>query len=124
MLKIELDENRSIATLQPEGALSEQDFESVASIIDPYIAKSGPLKGIIILTKNFPGWVSFGSLIKHFKFVKDHHKKVSHIAVVTDSVLGDFAENVASHFVSAEIKHFAFSELKNAQDWILNTEQT
>ena len=59
---------------------------------------------------------------QHFKFVKEHHKKVRHVALVTDSVLGDFGEKVADHFVSAEIKHFAFDELTNAQSWILSTE--
>ena len=80
------------------------------------------LKGLIISTKIFPGWESFGSLIKHFKFVKEHHKKVRLVALVTDSVLGEFGEKVADHFVSAEIKHFAFDELTNAQSWILSVE--
>ena len=110
MLEVELDEANGIATLIPNGALSENDFESAARIIDPYIEKQGNLRGLIIKTKTFPGWKSFGSLIKHFKFVKEHHNKVSHVALVTDSVLGDFAEKIADHFVSAEIKHFAFDE--------------
>ena len=122
MLNVELDKVTGIATLRPDGALSENDFESASIVIDPYIEKSGKLKGLIISTKTFPGWGSFGSLIKHFKFVKEHHKKVSHVALVTDSVLGDFAEKIAEHFVSAEIKHFAFDELSNAQSWILNAE--
>ena len=122
MLNIELDEVNGIATLIPNGALSEKDFEAASSVIDSYIEKHGVLKGLIINTKTFPGWESFGSLIKHFKFVKEHHKKVSHVALVTDSVLGDFGEKIADHFVSAEIKHFAFDELNNAQSWILDSE--
>jgi len=122
MLNVELDKVTGIATLRPDGALSENDFKSASIVIDPYIEKSGKLNGLIISTKTFPGWGSFGSLIKHFKFVKEHHKKVSHVALVTDSVLGDFAEKIAEHFVSAEIKHFAFDELSNAQSWILNAE--
>jgi hypothetical protein len=122
MLNVELDEVNGIATLIPNRALSEKDFESAARVIDPYIEKHGSLKGLIINTKTFPGWESFGSLIKHFKFVKEHHKKVSHVALVTDSVLGNFGEKIAAHFVSAEIKHFAFDELNNARSWILNDE--
>jgi hypothetical protein len=122
MLNVELDEVNGIATLSPNGALSEKDFESASILIDPYIEKYGSLKGLIINTKTFPGWESFGSLIKHFKFVKEHHKKVSHVALVTDSVLGDFGEKIADHFISAEIKHFPFNDLNNAQSWILNAE--
>jgi hypothetical protein len=120
MLNVELNEANGIATLRPDGALSEKDFEYASSVIDPYLKKSGNLRGLIIIAKTFPGWESFGSLIKHFKFVREHHKKVSHVALVSDSVLGDFAEKIAEHFVSADIKHFAFDELNKAQSWISN----
>jgi len=63
MLDVELDEVNGIATLSPNGALSEKDFESASSLIDPYIEKYGSLKGLIIKTKTFPGWESLGSLI-------------------------------------------------------------
>lgn len=121
MLKVELDEESGMVTLIPDGALSEQDFEYASSVIDPYLEKSGNLKWIIILTKIFPGWESLDSLLKHFKFVKEHHKKVSHVALVTDSILGDIGEIIAGHFVAAEIKHFPFDELNDAQNWILNS---
>ena len=122
MLNVELDEVNGIAILSPNSALSEKDFKSASSVIDSYIEKYGNLKGVIINTKAIPAWESLGSLIEHFKFIKDHHKKVSHVALVTDSVLGDFGEKIAAHFVSAEIKHFPFDELTQAQSWILNTE--
>jgi hypothetical protein len=37
--------------------------------------------------------------------------------------LGDFAEIIVSHFVSAEIKHFAFDELGKAQSWVLGADK-
>jgi hypothetical protein len=37
------------------------------------------------------------------------------VAVVTDSALGDVAEHLASHFVSAEIKHFPGGETESAR---------
>lgn len=122
MLNVELDDVKGIAILSPHGALSEKDFDSASSIIDSYIEKYGSLKGLIICTKSFPGWESFGSLLKHFQFVKEHHHKVSCVALVTDSLLGDVGEKIADHFVSADIKHFAFDELTNAKNWILNVE--
>ena len=119
MLTVELDEVTGIAILKPDGALSEKDFIYASSVIDPYIEKAGKLKGLIINTRKFPGWKSFGSLIKHFKFAKDHHKKLSNEAIVTDSVLGYFAEIILITFASAKIKHFAFDELSKAQSWVL-----
>ena len=120
MLKVNLDESIGIVTLTPDGKLSESDFVNAASTIDPFIVKTGMLLGIVIVTKQFPGWESFASMIKHFKFVKEHHKKISHVALVTDSKVADIAEVLVDHFVSAKIKHFEFEEIEDAKKWILN----
>ncbi|RHW74705.1 STAS/SEC14 domain-containing protein [Colwellia sp. RSH04] len=120
MLEVRLDKVKGIATLEPNGELSKEDFTSASTIIDPYIEEYGELKGIIIHVQSFPGWESFSSLIAHLKFVKNHHKKVSRIAFATDSTIGSFAENIANHFVNAELKSFAFNELESCKNWILN----
>ena len=120
MLTVNLDEIDGIAILEPDGELSETDFISASKIIDPYIEKSGKLNGIIIHVKSFPGWDSFSALLTHLSFVKDHHKKVAHVAFVTDSPLGKLAENVANHFISAQIKSYPFSEMETAKEWIMD----
>ena len=119
MLHIKIDEKTKIAYVEPESELTKNDFAFAASIIDSFLEEAGKLNGIIIHVKSFPGWESFGAMIKHFKFVKDHHRKVARVALVTDCLLGSFAEHVANHFVSAEIKHFAFNEFESAQKWII-----
>ena len=118
MLNVELDSAQGIAVLKPEGALTENDFDSAAGVIDPYLESHGELKGLIVSTRDFPGWESFGSLVKHFKFVKDHQKRLSRIALVTDSQMGNVAEKIAGHFISAEIKHFQYDQFSAAKDWI------
>ncbi len=119
MLSIELDPDTGIAVLTPEGPLSEADFTAASGIIDPYIEEHGKLRGIMITTEGFPGWESFGSLISHVKFVRNHHQLLSRVAIVTDSNFGNLAEKIASHFVSAEIKQFPFLEPERAKAWIL-----
>ncbi|MFT5395129.1 MAG: hypothetical protein ACI85N_000310 [Gammaproteobacteria bacterium] len=118
MLNINLNEKEGIVLLEPEDALSEEDFTAAARIVDPYIGKTGKLNGVIIHVKSFPGWDSFAALIKHLRFVKDHHQKIACVAFATDSPIGELAEHVASHFVNAEIKHFDFNELNEANNWI------
>ena len=118
MLKVNLNKEESLVILEPIGALSQNDFEEVSKIVDPFIEKSGNLNGIIIYTESFPGWDSFNALVTHLKFVNEHHKKVSKVAFVTDSMIADFAQNIASHFVNAKIKHFPFDALENAKKWI------
>lgn len=118
MLSVTIDKVNSIAILEPDGPLSESDFESATRIIDPYIEENGQLNGLIIHTESFPGWESFGALCSHLKFVKEHHKKISRVALSTDSAIGNFGEIIASHFVNAEIKLFSFQELEQAKDWV------
>lgn len=118
MLTVNLDRKNGIAILEPDAELSEADFKSAAGIIDPYIAKAGKLNGIIIHAKSFPGWDSFAAFITHLKFIKEHHRKVSHVAFATDTPIAGLAEHVASHFISAKIKRFSFGEMEKAKKWI------
>jgi hypothetical protein len=118
MIEHSLDEARSILHVRPKAALAKEDFEQLAKTVDPYIEKTGGLAGLIIEVTGFPGWDSLGAMTAHFRFVRDHHKRIRKVAVVTDSALGSVAEKLASHFVSATIKHFAAGETKAAEAWI------
>ncbi len=119
MLTTSLDKENKIVTLEPDGALSKEDFEKAVQIIDPYIKQHEKLNGVIIYTQSFPGWDSFEALIRHLKFIKNHHKKITHLAFVSDSIVGEFAEKIGYHFVDAEIKTFPFDQMDNAKQWIL-----
>ncbi|MEP1470071.1 MAG: STAS/SEC14 domain-containing protein [Halieaceae bacterium] len=121
MLKTHLDNVTGIAVLEPDNSLSESDFKSAASIIDPYIEEHGVLRGLIIATKEFPGWESFAAFLSHLSFVKNHHKKITRIAIVTDSPIGNLADSIVDHFVAAEVVSFGYSQKNKAQEWILAT---
>ena len=120
MLQVHIDKKDFIVILKPNGPLVESDFTLARDIIDPFIEDTGKLKGIIIYVKTFPGWASFSALICHLKFVNDHHKKVSKVAFVTDSMVGEFAEHIGKHFVDAKIKTFSFDDFNSAEKWIIS----
>jgi hypothetical protein len=122
MLSVTTDEQAGLAILEPQGALSKEDFERAAGLIDPYLEKSHRLNGLIVRTKDFPGWDSFAALSSHLKFVRDHHKKISRIALCTDSVIGNFAKRVAPHFVAADVRVFTFQEFDRAKSWVTGKE--
>ena len=121
MLEHHLDRENAILHIQPKASLEKSDFEALAETVDPFIAKAGNLAGLIIETRTFPGWESLGAMVAHIRFVRDHHRQIRKIAVVTDSTLGNVAENLASHFISAEIKRFPASDLGSAERWILGS---
>ena len=119
MIESDLDTTHSILYVRPKGALEQTDFIKLSEKVDAYIETGGGLRGLIVDAPAFPGWESFGAMIAHFRFVRDHHKRVDKVAVVTDSALGTVAERLASHFVSAKIKHFPAGDLRAAEQWIV-----
>ncbi len=123
MIFYELDENAGVLTVRPEGKLETQDFLTLSEVVDPFIKKSGGLNGIIIVTKKFPGWEDFNGMIEHMRFVRNHHRKIARVAIVTDSKIADVAESLGKHFVKASIKHFPFKELESAKGWMLKALQ-
>lgn len=117
MLKHELLES-GILILKPEGALRAEDFAALAAAVDPYIEQHAGLEGLMIDAPTFPGWENFAGLVSHLRFVRDHHRQVRRMAVVSDSALLAVAPKIASHFVSAEVRTFAASDRAAALAWI------
>jgi hypothetical protein len=119
MISYELDENSGVLTVRPEGKLETQDFLTLSEVVDPFIEERGRLNGIIIVTERFPGWEDFNGMIEHMKFVRNHHRKIAKVAIVTDSKIADVAESLGKHFVKASIKHFSFKDHESARRWML-----
>ena len=124
MIEHTLDTAHAILYVRPKSSLEKSDFVELAKAVDPYIEKTGDLAGIIIEAPKFPGWDSLGAMAAHFRFVRDHHKHIRKVGLVTDSALGNVAEHLASHFVSAKIRHFPAGELEAAKRWIINPDAT
>jgi len=118
MIDHSFDAATSVLHLRPKAALAQEDFAQLAKTVDPHIEKAGALSGLIIEMAAFPGWESLGAMAAHFRFVRDHHKRVKKVAVVTDAKLGAVAEKLASHFVAATIKHFPAGQAEAARKWI------
>ena len=120
MIDYSLDAAKSILCVRPKTALAADDFMKLAGVVDPHVEATGDLAGLVIETPGFPGWDGLGAIIAHLRFVRDHHKRIRKVGVVTDSALGDVAERLANHFVSAEIKHFPSGQVGAAEQWVLS----
>ena len=118
MIRADLDRETSVLHIAPQAPLEESDFERLTQLVDPYIEATGGLAALIIEAPHFPGWKNLGAMIRHFKFVRDHHKKISKVALVTDASLGSLAEKIGGHFVAAQIRQFKSHDLDSANDWI------
>ena len=118
MLRHELLRDKGILVLTPEGSLRAEDFTALAAAVDPYIEQHGGLKGVLLDAPSFPGWEDFAALVSHLRFVRDHHRQVRRIAVVTGSALLAAAPKIASHFVNAQVRAFDADARADALAWI------
>jgi hypothetical protein len=120
MIKITSEHNYCL--IEPQGPLSSDDFNAIAQHIDPIIESGGRLDGLMIKTRSFPGWESLGDVIEHFRFVKNHHRAVDRIALVTDTPLAHIFPAIVGHFVSATVKQFDFDDFDGAVAWMQSTD--
>ncbi len=118
MIDFTLDQQHAVLHVRPTGPLRAQDFDQIAGVVDPFIEQYGSLHGLILEVPHFPGWENLGAAVRHFRFVRDHHKNVRKVAVVTDSPLGAVAEHITAHFVAAQVKHFSAAQLDAARAWV------
>jgi hypothetical protein len=118
MVEFELLKADGILILRPQGRLEAADFERVAREVDPYIEANGKLHGLLLDAEAFPGWRDFAALIAHFKFVRDHHRNIEKVAVVSDSSFLSVAPKFATHFVKADVRHFPQSQRDDAFAWL------
>jgi hypothetical protein len=118
MIQIKLNEDTGTVTVTPSAPLNEQDFTLLANEVDPYIEKEGKLNGLIIQIELFPGWKDFTGLISHLKFVREHHKKIKKVAVVTDGQIISIMPKIVDHFVNAKVKYFPYDSLDEAVLWV------
>lgn len=118
MIHYELQSEKGILILKPQGPLEKEDFAGIAQDADAYIERHGSLNGLIIVAERFPGWEDVQGFVAHVKFVRDHHKKIKKVAFVSDSKFFEFVPRLAEHFVSAEVKHFESGNEQSALEWI------
>ncbi|MEV0181715.1 STAS/SEC14 domain-containing protein [Streptomyces sp. NPDC050625] len=56
----------NVLVVEVEQPLRAQDFDALA--------------GVVVHAHAFPGWENIGSLLRHVRFVRDHHRKVRRVA--------------------------------------------
>ena len=119
-IDIELDADAGILVLEPvaDKALSEDDFEAVGKTISNYLKEHDRLRGILIHSRQFPGWQSVGALFAHLKFVNAVHDKIGKIALVTNSPMGTFANHVLDPLMLAKVRKFDYDQRDAAMSWL------
>jgi hypothetical protein len=106
-----------VIVVEVKQALRAQDFDALAFTADAWIEAHGSLQGLVIHTREFPGWENLASFFRHLRFVRDHHRKVKRIALAADAKVASVAPKIAEHFIQAEVKSFPYDQLDSAIAW-------
>ncbi len=118
MVVVSVNKEKNICIVEPLEALSKVDFEKISNSVEPQIEQQGKLNGLLIKTREFPGWDKLTDVIEHFRFIKEHHRVIEKVALVTDAKIADLLPLFVSHFIKAEIRHFQFDEYSDAIEWM------
>ncbi|MGW2638955.1 STAS/SEC14 domain-containing protein [Streptomyces sp. NPDC001348] len=106
-----------VLVIEVEQPLRVQDFDALAETADSWLEIHDELAGVVVHVRAFPGWENIGSLLRHIRFVRDHHRKVRRIALAADSKLAGLVPHLAKHFVQAEVRQFGYGERDDAVAW-------
>jgi hypothetical protein len=98
--------------------MSADDFKRAASTIDPFIEATGPLNGVMLDARVFPGWRDGRALFSHANFIRRHQGKVKRVALVTDSGFLGLLWRVARRVVRPEVGLFPYKERERALAWL------
>lgn len=117
-LAFRLDRERGLLVLEPKGELEAVDFDRLSAEVDPYLEARGSLKGVAVIADHFPGWDDLSAVASHIKFVRNHHKHVKRVALVTNDRLATTVPRFAKLFISAEVKAFPTDQREAAIEWV------
>ncbi len=106
-----------VIVVEVERALRARDFDDLALTADSWIEAHSDLRGLVVHSRDFPGWENFGGFVQHFRFVRDHQRKIGRIALATNAKVASLAPFFAEHFAKAEVKTFTYDEVDSAIAW-------
>ena len=124
MIHSELNKDAGVAIIRPEqfSGLSEADFKELTKLVDNYLKSHDTLHGLIIAAEEFPGWEDLFAFVSHIRFVRDHHRVINKVALVSNSPLLSVAPILIKHFVNAKVRGFSFSDMEKAKSWAASEE--
>jgi hypothetical protein len=109
---------RGVLVVEPHGRLRAEDFDALDAAADGWIESAdGSLRGLVVHARQFPGWDNLGSLLRHVRFVRDHHRKIRRVALAVDGAAAQIVPALIDHFVQAELKQFGADDLEPAIVW-------
>ncbi len=117
----QFDEYHGVLLLDVKNHFSQEDFQTISSIIDPYFYEHGELRGVIINSKKFPYWSNAKNRAEYLNFASNNHHKFQKAALGMGGFFTKIVAQIARGRVHPEIKIFKYNQIEKAQSWILSS---
>ena len=117
MIEIQTNASNGLIEATVTGQLRADDFGSVAPQVDKFIEQHDKVSVLLDLT-GFHGWEDVAAARTHFRFIKDHHKRIERIAVVANKTWQHWIAAVIGTFISAKEKCFDANQKDEARNWL------
>ncbi len=115
----QFDEQNGVLLLDVKNPFSEEDFATIAGIIDPFFEERGELAGIIINSKKFPYWRGAANRTQYLSFAQNNHYKFKKATFNMGGFFIKVVIAVARSRTRVEVKTFKYNQIEKAQSWIL-----
>jgi hypothetical protein len=123
VLRITEDDVHNCFVLEPSGSLTRKDFAALVERFNAKVNATDRIPNLVVHTRDFPIWADFAALLGHLRFIREHHKLVGKVALVSGARAVDMVSKLARHFVAAQIRHFPEGELDAALAWVAEAEE-
>lgn len=118
MLRITDDRARGSLVLEPTGSLNRGDLDRLSAAFDVVVATTGRAPNLLIHAPRFPAWADFHTLLQHLRFIRQRHRAVARVALVSDARALDVASFVARRLLATRIRVFGNKDLEAARAWV------
>jgi hypothetical protein len=117
VLHIDIRARDNVFIVTPEGSISADQIDDLATRVNTYINETDRVPNLVLHTKSVPHWSNFNALKTHLRFIKNHHRVVAKVAIVSDVKLLWLAKSLVDHFVGAKVRRFDEEAIDDAIAW-------
>ena len=118
-MEITYNTDYKLLEVRPTQALKKEDFQDLSQELKSIRKDSRELRGLLVYTREFPGYEQLSDVLAHEEFVREHQQQIPKVAICTDSSVANFLEFLGNLFSSAEVQKFDFDEKDQAEKWLL-----
>jgi SpoIIAA-like len=122
MITIEKHDRHNIFVLTPAKAITSDDIAQLNRQINDYINAHDKVPNLVLRAERVPVWENFEALTDHIKFVRNHHRLVKKVAIVSDAKLVWLVRPVVDSFTGAKVRRFSADAFDKAYAWAKKNE--